>query len=174
MSEYDIADSPIRLPDGISSGSHANPEDGLCVMECVARVAGEPHTDHPQCAGPLCTEVAIGLNDGMPDDATRTRLLGPLVWKLAGSRSTDEVELRRAYVLLDYTVRVFAPIAFDRLGETAAAARLRALPQIRDKTTVPDLSNDLARDLALDLSSEVMQIWEIGTQMLAEMIDVTP
>jgi hypothetical protein len=31
-------------------GSHTSAEDGMCVMEAVAYVAGEPFSDHPRAS----------------------------------------------------------------------------------------------------------------------------
>jgi hypothetical protein len=33
----------------LEAGAHSNPEEGMCAMELVAYVAGEPFTDRPQC-----------------------------------------------------------------------------------------------------------------------------
>ena len=42
---------PLLGLDGIElkSGSHHARDHGVCVMEAVAWVAGEPHSDHPLC-----------------------------------------------------------------------------------------------------------------------------
>ncbi len=34
----------------LKHGSHATPEDGMCILEAVAWVAGEEHSDRPKCA----------------------------------------------------------------------------------------------------------------------------
>ena len=34
----------------LASGSHHSWRQGACLMEAVAYVAGEEHSDHPQCA----------------------------------------------------------------------------------------------------------------------------
>src|SRR6185437_10624017 len=66
----------------LESGSHEEFEKGMCVMEAVAYVAGEPWSDHPQCAFPVITSFMIAWNDGLPNDAERDRLLKPLVPQL--------------------------------------------------------------------------------------------
>jgi hypothetical protein len=122
----------LRLPDSISKGKHKTPGEGMCVMETVAFIAGEPHTDHPPCACPVITEAAIRLNDSMPDDQTRTRILGPLAFRIAGTRATQSIEQERAYIAADWAVRVFSPIALDAGGRGADASRLRSLRRIVD------------------------------------------
>jgi hypothetical protein len=103
------------LPRGfkIGHGKHA-PDNGKCVMEAVAYVAGEPHSDHPACACPIITAFLIRWNDDLPDDESRTRLLKPLVKKIVGTRSTKAVELARVMLCVDWLVREWTP-AFLRL-----------------------------------------------------------
>ncbi len=36
----------------LAAGPHAGAEAGLCALEAVAYVAGEPHSDEPACASP--------------------------------------------------------------------------------------------------------------------------
>lgn len=124
-----------RVPDVIGYGKHASPAEGACVMEMVALFAGEPFGDRPACACPVITQFALGINDRMPDDATRTRLLGPLVPLIAGSRSTPAVERVRALLAADVAVRAFAPIALEAAQLTKEATTLRALPAITDRAT---------------------------------------
>ena len=91
----------------LKHGSH-KPDHEYCVMEAVAYVAGEPWSDHPACACPVLTAYAIQLNDRMLDDDMRTRLLLPLVIRLAGSKSTPAVESQRMFLLADRGVLVFS------------------------------------------------------------------
>lgn len=130
-----MTETLTRLPDSISAGGHPAPEYGMCVMETVAYIAGEPHTDQPKCACRIITCFAIAINDAIPDDATRTRILGPLVWAIAGTRSTPEVEQKRAYMCADWALRQIAPLALDAAGLSEAAASLRKLPEIRDQAS---------------------------------------
>lgn len=128
MTEY-------RFPDAISYGPHPSPNEGACVMEVVSLFAGEPFSDQPACACPLITTFATHINDRLPDDASRTRLLGPLVPLIAGSRRDAETERRRVYIAADYAVRVFAPLALDARGCSSEAANLRALSRIHNRET---------------------------------------
>ena len=61
----------MNTPDFIpvlSHGSHDNPKQGACVMEMVAFLAGEPHTDQPSCVLPVIRNLAINVNDFVSDD----------------------------------------------------------------------------------------------------------
>ena len=49
----------------LDTGGHSDFEAGVCVMEAVAWVAGEPHSDHPQCASPVMTAFLTRWNDRM-------------------------------------------------------------------------------------------------------------
>lgn len=129
MQEIDFSKYAIKL----SVGQHTRPQDGMCIMECVAYIQGEPHTDHPVCACPVVTAYAIRLNDNASDEE-RDSLL-PFALRIAGSRSTREVEQKRGYIAADYSVRVFTPIAMEAVGFLSLAKRLRELDPIVDTET---------------------------------------
>src|SRR3990167_6721691 len=98
----------------LGSGSHASRADGVCLLEAVAWLAGEPHSDSPSCACPVIAAFGRTLNDHLPD-AERQALV-PYITKIVGSVSTPEVERKRAFIASDYAVRVFAPIALRAKG----------------------------------------------------------
>ena len=97
----------VALPP-LSAGAHKCVEQGACVMEAVAYVAGEPWSDTPACACPVLGAFMRDWNDDLPE-ADRDRLLRPLVRRLVGSRSTPEVEVRRSWLAMDWLVRTNAP-----------------------------------------------------------------
>src|SRR5690349_8379344 len=99
-------------------------------MEVVAWVAGEPHSDHPACACPTLTRFCIALNDRMTDE--ERQLLKPFVVRLVSTRSTPEVERRRAFVLTDAAVREVVPLRLEARGWKDLADELRSLPEIVD------------------------------------------
>ena len=70
----------------IDTGGHTTPEEGMCLMEAVAYVAGETHSWRPQCACPVLTEYAANLNDAIKNGVLRNRLMKPLIPKLVSSR----------------------------------------------------------------------------------------
>lgn len=81
-------------------GCHETREQGMCVMEAVAYIAGEEHSDYPECACPVITGMAIVLNDHCYSDNERNGLLGPLLFRIAGSRGTEEQQQIRNVVAL--------------------------------------------------------------------------
>src|SRR3954470_6189160 len=93
----------------LKKGAHAQRDAGVCLMEAVAWFANEPHSDRPQCACPVLTSFGISLNDRF--SAEERQLLKPLIPKLVGTRSTPEIQTKRAYFLADKSIRVFTPMA---------------------------------------------------------------
>ena len=107
-----------------TNGSHGTRAQGMCVMEAVAYVAGEDHSDHPECAGGLVTRLAVSINDGCDDDADRNRRLAPALFRLAGSRLDDiDLELERSALAAE---RVLSDL-IDPLTEAIAAQKARAV-----------------------------------------------
>jgi hypothetical protein len=109
---------------GLKHGSHADVEKGLCVMEAVAYVAGEPHSDHPKCACPRLTAFAIRINDRVDDD-TRQKLK-PLIPKLVGTRAGFDTEKKRSRFMAHRTITVTLPLLIDAIQLPEVSARLRA------------------------------------------------
>ncbi|MGD9631443.1 MAG: hypothetical protein AB7V18_19565 [Pyrinomonadaceae bacterium] len=69
----------------LSFGFHAAPEDGMCVMEAVAYVSGEMHSDTPQCVCGSFIGVARAINDKMTP-SQRDKYLTPLVFEFPGTK----------------------------------------------------------------------------------------
>ena len=116
-------------------GSHPSRKDGMCIMEAVAYVAGEKHSDEPACACPVISDFLRSWNDGIPDDARRTELLSPFVWRLPGTKATPEIEQRRVEMCLDWLVRENAPMALELVPDLVQYAQsLRGLPEITAAT----------------------------------------
>ena len=114
-------------------GHHETCDEGGCVNDWVSYCCGTGQiTDHPPCESPACAEFAIVLNDSMPSDEMRTRLLGPLISILATTVITPKLEQQRAYYFADRAVRLFAPLALDAWGLPEQASTLRALPEAVD------------------------------------------
>jgi hypothetical protein len=156
------------------AGSHRNPQNGSCVMEVVSYIAGEKYSDHPECACPLITTFAIAVNDRM-DDAARQRLL-PFVLRIAGSKSTNKIEQQRMYMLADYAVRVFAPMALESANLLAEAKTLKALPKIVDKETALQGKNAAAAYAAAYAANTANAIDRIDSaclQCLDDMLKLT-
>jgi hypothetical protein len=104
----------------LEHGGHGSPSDGLCLLEAAAYVAGEPHSDHPQCVCPVLGAYGRALNDTLGDD-DRQRLR-PLIVKLLNTRSTPDIEIRRAFTLVDSVTRVQWPLVFEAFAIACDAA----------------------------------------------------
>ena len=120
----------------LSAGGHEHVDEGACFMEAVSYVSGEPWSDTPACACPVLGAFLRTWNDHLPTDADRDRLLRPLVLRLAGSRSTPEVEARRHWLAMDWLVRTHAP-TWLRLTPALVphADALTDLPPLADAQT---------------------------------------
>lgn len=87
----------------LSSGSHGSREAGLCAMELVAWLAGEKHSDAPQCACPVIRNYVVNLNDRGPQwlrDELKVRAL-----KIVGTRASVETQKARARVFAGAAIR---------------------------------------------------------------------
>src|SRR4051794_11291522 len=109
----------------LEEGAHGSPEQGMCVMEAVSYVAGEPFSDHPRCASPVITSFLIAWNDALSDDDRQ--LLVPLVPKIVGTRTTDEDEAARVWMLTDWLARECARGFLRAAGLVAPAELLEGL-----------------------------------------------
>jgi len=117
----------------LQRNAHPNPEAGMCIMEAVAYVAGEPHSDHPACASPTISAFLRNWNDRLDDEGRQS--LKPYVQRLVGSRSTDAIELQRSYMASDWLNRVVAPAFLELAGCKKEADELRALVPTLDRNT---------------------------------------
>ncbi len=118
-------------------GAHDKPADGLCVMEAVAYIAREKHSDHPECVSPVIATFLRSWNDAL-DTETRQQLkaLIPVVMDTAGS---PEDEDRRAWMCLDWLVREYTP-AWLRLAKLDKQADLLAnLPRFKAGMDIPSI-----------------------------------
>lgn len=88
------------------AGNHASPEDGLCAMEAVAWLAGEVHSDAPECTCPVLAAYVRKLNDIMPEE--KRQELKVFLLKLIGTKK-PALEQKRAEVLAWAAVTRFAP-----------------------------------------------------------------
>src|SRR5690349_401373 len=112
-------------------GMHSpNDEQQWCLLEAVAWVAGEPWSDHPQCVDPVLASFGRGWNDSLRTDEERTRLLTPFIPRLVGTRSTDDVQDRRAFMAADWAVRVYTPAWLRLAGLDERANALSMLNEL--------------------------------------------
>ncbi len=111
-------------------GSHASFDDGVCVMEAVAYVAGEPFTDHPQCASPVLSSFLRSWNDSL-DDYDR-QMLKPFIPRLVGTNTGTADEEIRAWMLTDWLAREVARGFLRLAGLTEQATVLEQLAALTD------------------------------------------
>ncbi len=143
----------------LESGGHDAPDNGLvhaCVMEAVAYIAGDPWSDHPECASPVLGAFLRSWNDSLPD-ADR-QMLKPLIPRLVGTKASKAVEEKRAWMVTDWLARECAPAFLRLAGLTDHAEALEGLAALTTtKQTVkaqPTLAaagaaaGDAARDAA--------------------------
>jgi hypothetical protein len=116
----------------LKKGGHKSAEEGMCLLEAVSYVAGEPFSDHPPCVDPVLGAYGRTVNDWMTDE--ERQLLVPLIPKLVGTACDHTVSLRRAMLICDGTVRQILPLAFDPILPDVAA-KLRALDQVQDEAS---------------------------------------
>jgi hypothetical protein len=127
----------------LAAGSHKKDDGAMCVMEAVAYVAGEPWSDHPECACPVISAFMRAWNDGLSAD-DRSALLRPLIPRLVGTRGSKALEARRSLMAADWLVRTHAPAWLNLAGLTAHADALAELPEITDIAHVPSIRGPIA------------------------------
>nr|MBA2714642.1 hypothetical protein [Rubrobacteraceae bacterium] len=111
----------------LDKGSHSSFEDGHCATELVAYLAGEEHSDEPDCLSPILGAMLRRFNDNA-DDELRQRLK-PYLPKCIGTANDGKEELR-GYVVSDWSIRVALPMWMELPGATEVAEKLRALPPL--------------------------------------------
>jgi hypothetical protein len=170
MSALNLGDRLAKIETtSLEKGAH-NETEGMCVMEAVAYVAGEPWSDAPVCACPVIGAFLRNWNDSLPSNAERDRLLKPLIPKLIETRSTHEVEEKRAYLALDWLVRVHTPMWFDLVADFAPHSKaLRDLDEITDMAgaiaagKITTAARDAARAAALGTARDAARDAALGT-----------
>ena len=113
----------------LQRGSHPSRDDGMCAMEMVSWLAGETHSDEPECACPVLSALVRACNDAMTDES-RNRYLRPLVPQLVHTRGNLTIERLRGYLAVDCLVRWLLPKWLERHGRRDEAQLLRQLEPI--------------------------------------------
>ena len=112
----------------LGEGLHAYRKDGMCAMEFVAYLNGEPHSDRPQCASPVLTSFVIRLNDHWNDK--ERQLLKPFLKRIIGTR--DEKDAERARVLTMGVANRVVPLLLKDQGLIKDAKAMRAAKTLND------------------------------------------
>ena len=117
----------------LENGSHQGPNEGVCLMEAVAWLAREPHSDDPACVCPVLGAFGRDLNDRL--DVERRGRLKPLIPALVGT-ARDGHAGARGFMAMDWIVRTYTP-AWLRLARLDTEADdLQSLPEIADAATL--------------------------------------
>ncbi|MFF0250640.1 hypothetical protein [Streptosporangium sandarakinum] len=117
----------------LTPGDHSTREDGVCLLEAAAWIAGEPHSDEPRCVSPVLTTYGRQLNDALPDD--KRQLLRPLIPLMIGTAGDGRDEAR-SYLALDWLIRTYTAEWLSVAGFAPQAAALRGMSEIRSVETV--------------------------------------
>lgn len=120
----------------LGRGAHDSFTSGAGVMEAVSYVAGEPFSDHPQCASPVLSALLRAWNDCLDDDARQR--LKPYVARLVGTAGSDRDELVRREMVWEWLLSTLVPKWLETAGMHAEAEHVRvegrvALDNVRDK-----------------------------------------
>jgi len=121
----------------LAEGAHDNPDDGMCVMEAVAYIAGEPFSDHPACASTVVGAFLRAWNDALPDSDRQQ--LKRYISRLVGSKGTADQEDERAWMALDWLVRSYTPVWLRVAGLHDQAGRMEGLPEFKAGMDVPSV-----------------------------------
>ena len=116
----------------LASGNHLYAAAGMCLLEAVSYIQGEPFSDHPVCVSPVLATYGRRLNDRL-NDADRQRLK-PYIHKLPGTAG-DGLDEQRRFLAIDWAIRTAVPRWLDVAEFTDHATRLRTLTPITDDTT---------------------------------------
>jgi hypothetical protein len=120
----------------LEKGKHDSPEEGMCLMEAVAFIAGEEFTDRPECVSPVLAEFGRTLNDFLSDDA-RQQLI-PLIPKLIGTVDPEQDQwdgLRCAHWIIAHWLPTWLDLVPDLKSHATA---LRAIPAPKTWVDVED------------------------------------
>lgn len=127
----------------LSVGSHASIENGACILEAVAFVAGEKFSDSPSCASPLLGEFLRAWNDSMADAARQK--LKPFVVRLVDTKGTKADEAKRGLMIADWYLREFTPTWLELAGLSEHAALLRSCREVLDWDACEEMQPKLAK-----------------------------
>ncbi|MFT3665561.1 hypothetical protein [Piscinibacter sp.] len=119
----------------LSVGGHERPSEGHCLLEVVSMFAGEEFSDHPACVDPVLAAFGRRWNDALTDQAERDHLKR-YIPMLVGTRGSVELSRLRAWMAVDWSIRVHAPIWLDLTDALKPhAEKLRALAPITDRAS---------------------------------------
>ena len=111
----------------LASGAHRSREQGTCFMEATAWIAGQKHSDAPDCVCPMLGAFLRNLNDSLSDSDRQN--LKPYLRLVIGTEGDGFAE-RRSWMPCDWLVRTFTPAWLDKAGLHLHAVTLRGLEEL--------------------------------------------
>lgn len=121
----------LKLPK-LSKGAHEAGSGELCIMEAIAFIEREPHSDSPECTSPVVAAFCRGVNDFM-SDADRQRL-----WKFAtriAGTASPEYDRERGKYLGMKAVTVFAVEACEGKINAKLVGAMRNAKTLEDASS---------------------------------------
>lgn len=117
----------------LRKGSHKSPGDGVCAMELVAWMAGEKHSDNPECVSPVIAAFVPSFNDAL--DSAHRQCLGAVAARMIDTRGTSEQEVARRRLVWDWMISNAVPtwlVAAQRsdLADRVVAGRATVLDAV--------------------------------------------
>ena len=111
----------------LDMGTHSSRTKGVCAMETVAWMAGEPHNHKPGSACPILTDFIITLNDHLSTQ-DRNRILKPHLPGFVGTSRGKAAAAIRAAITADWLIRTSLPIWLSDAGWHQEANKLANTP----------------------------------------------
>ena len=94
----------------LAEGGHETRDQGMCLMEWLAFLAHEQHSDHPECVSPVLGTMGRHLNDTLPGPLRQQlKTIGVSALGTAG----DGFDEARSYMALDWLIRTYLPAWLD-------------------------------------------------------------
>ena len=122
------------------SGSGSE-KTGACWMSAIhwyTRKDTVSWTDQPDCVSPIVQHLCISLNDFLPSNEERERIIGPHLFAPVGTNTGNEDEGKRWALCSDRAARLFTPFWLRRAKEPDLikhAEACEALTPIVDQAT---------------------------------------
>ena len=110
----------------LDDGGHESFDDGVCLEELCAYLAGEDHTAEPVCVSPILGVFGRSLNDALPDDK-RQRLVALAVPQIG--TAGDGLDQVRGLMAADWLIRVSTPTWLRLARLENSAVSLETLPR---------------------------------------------
>jgi hypothetical protein len=147
----------------LSRGDHEDRQSGMCLLEAASYIAGEPHSDHPDCVCPVIAAFGRSINDLAPfnSDAERTEFLLAYAPRMIGTRRDSEKVMHKRFDAARDCVeqglrakgRMIARVALDNMATKRGpekAAEFAALMICTELNSLRELGRTVEYEQRLD------------------------